>query len=134
MPHFSYASFVQEWGLDVDIDGSWIVFRAAAEAQSAIVKSVMTQECTMEDMNNLYEATKMGVSLLGDSCAPKFIGSKIYFFKLIDFFSRLILYLVFHYHNFSFHSEYFVMENLFLYIQIQNHSSWVFYVMISTEI
>lgn len=102
MPHFSYASFVQEWGLDVDIDGSWIVFRAAAEAQSAIVKSVMTQECTMEDMNNLYEATKMGVSLLGDSCAPKFIGSKIYFFKLIDFFSRLILYLVFYYHNFIF--------------------------------
>lgn len=79
MPHFSYASFVQEWGLDVDIDGSWIVFRAAAEAQLAIVKSVMTQECTMEDMNNLYEATKMGVSLLSDSCAPKFIGSKIYF-------------------------------------------------------
>lgn len=55
----------------------------------------------MEDMNNLYEATKMGVSLLGDSCAPKFIGSKIYFFKLIDFFSRLILYLVFYYHNSS---------------------------------
>lgn len=77
----------------------------------------------MEDMNNLYEATKMGVSLLGDSCTPKFIGSKIYFFKLIDFFSRLILYLVFYYHNFSFHSEYSVMENLFLYIQIQNHSS-----------
>ena len=51
----------------------------------------------MEDMNNLYEATKMGVSLLGDSCAPKFIGSKIYFFKLIDFFSRLILYLVFYF-------------------------------------
>lgn len=40
----------------------------------------------MEDMSNLYEATKMGVSLLGDSCAPKFIGSKIYFLKLIDFF------------------------------------------------
>lgn len=84
----SSASFVQEWGLDVNIDSSWIVFRAAAEAQSAILKSVMTQECTMEDMSNLYEATKMGVSLLGDSCAPKFIGSKIYFLKPIYFILR----------------------------------------------
>lgn len=42
----------------------------------------------MEDMSNLYEATKMGVSLLGDSCAPKFIGSKIYFLKPIYFILR----------------------------------------------
>lgn len=70
----------------------------------------------MEDMNNLYEVIKMGVFLFGDFCIFKFIGSKIYFFKLIDFFFRLILYLVFYYYNFFFYFEYFVMENLFLYI------------------
>lgn len=70
----------------------------------------------MEDMNNLYEVIKMGVFLFSDFCVFKFIGSKIYFFKLIDFFFRLILYLVFYYYNFFFYFEYFVMENLFLYI------------------
>ncbi|XP_061194923.1 uncharacterized protein LOC133203073 [Saccostrea echinata] len=51
------------------------VCMAAAEAQSTIMKSVMTQDCTMEDMKNLYEATELGMSMLGDMCNPPFIGA-----------------------------------------------------------
>lgn len=42
----------------------------------AVMKSVMTQDCSKEDLHNLHETTKVVVSMLGDMCSPQFIGGK----------------------------------------------------------
>lgn len=56
---------------------------AAYEAQSASLKSVMTQDCTKEDMHNLYDGAKLWGHMLGDMCRPPNIASK--YFKSLNY-------------------------------------------------